>query len=708
MKTKNNQSEITNRQPVRSPMMLTMLALGLASGGAGVAAGNESETNAGTAALLKLMSVEDLMNVTVTSVSKKSERLNQVPAAVSVISGDDIRRSGALTLPEALRLAPGVQVARVDAAQTAVSVRGFNDTFSQKLLVMMDGRSIYTPLFSGTIWQAQDMMLEDVDRIEVIRGPGGTVWGANAVNGVINIVSKPARETQGVLLSGGGGTEHLALAGVRYGAQLAPNTFFRIYGKYDDWNNFQLVDGGDANDAWWKGQGGFRLDWEPSSANRLTLQGDLFGLEADQTAPQISLPVFMQPPPATGYNFTRPSTWEQSGGNVLARWSHQFSEDSDLSVQTYYDHGRIDMALIEEKRDTFDLDLRHRFQLGGWNEVVWGGGYRLSEAVMTESVEVNLSHESRSDKIYNVFVQDEIKLIPDRLRLTLGSKVEHNDYTGFELEPGARLSWTPSDKQTVWASVARAVRTPSQFETDAAVNMGVVPPNPMSPLPTLVSVIGNPDIKAETLIAYELGYRIQAHQRLTFDVTLFLNDYDELRSTSTSVDMSHVPSYVQARNVFYNQAGGQTYGGEMATTWQATDWWRLYGQLSVLETDLHEPANGFARGSGDVNISTPKYQASLRSSMDLSRQVEFDLWLRYVDGFTSATASVPGLSRVDVNIPSYVTFDARLAWRPIEDLELALVGQNLAGSHREFNPTFVSTSVTEVSRSVYAKLTWRF
>ncbi len=655
------------------------------------------------------LSLEELGAIKVTSVSKKSESLNQVPAAVSVITGDDLRRSGVLSLSEALRLAPGVQVARVDMAQTAVSVRGFNDTYSQKLLVLMDGRSVYTPLFSGVYWQAQDAILEDIDRIEVIRGPGGSIWGANAVNGVINIVSKAARETQGLLLAGGGGSDRLALAGLRYGVQLGEKTFFRLYGKYDDWDDSQLVTGGDANDAWWKGQGGFRLDWEPSATDRFTLQGDVFGLRANQTSPQLALPNFMQPPPATGYNYARASHWDQSGGNLLGRWTHEFSEESDLSVQTYYDRGRLDLAFADETRNTFDVDVRHRFQLGGRNEIVWGGGYRLSDSVNVDSVELKLAERIRSDQIFNVFVQDEVKLVPDRLRLTLGTKLEHNDYTGFEVEPGARLAWTPTDRQTLWASVARAVRTPSQIEHDASIRLGVLPPNPpFSPLPTLVSVDGNPDFRSETLIAYELGYRVQVGPKLTVDVATFLNDYDELRSTDTVVDLTQVPNFVQARNVFHNQGGGKTYGGELSATWQAADWWRLHGQFSLIKADLHAAPNSLTGLAVAPNLSSPTYQASLRSSMDLGRQVELDAWVRYADSFVAIGAAVPGLASLNPDIPSYVTFDLRLAWRPTKALELALVGQNLAGSHREFNPTFISTAITEVGRSVYGKLTWRF
>lgn len=658
---------------------------------------------------LTSLSLEELGAIKITSVSKKSQNLNEAPAAISVITGDEIRRSGALTLPEALRLVPGVQVARVDSAQSAVSVRGFNDTFSQKLLVLMDGRSIYTPLFSGTLWQAQDTMLEDLDRIEVIRGPGSSVWGANAVNGVINIVSKPARETQGFLLTGGAGSDHLGLAGVRYGAQLGTNVFFRIYGKYDDWDNFHLVNGGDANDAWWKGQGGFRLDWDPSWSDRFTLQGDLSGLTMDQTSPQITLPVFGVPPPPGGYGAGAMSHWDQNGGNLLSRWTHQFSEDSELSVQAYYDRERLKMALIQETRDTFDLDLRHRLPIGARNEIVWGGGYRLSQAQMKDGIAVNMSRDSRSDQIVNFFVQDEIKLLPEKLSLTLGSKIEHNDYTGFEFEPGTRLSWTPTAKQTVWAAVARAVRTPSQFESDATVNLGIAPASPpMNPFPTLVSVAGNADFKSESLIAYELGYRVQAHPRLTIDTSIFVNDYSDLRSTESALDMSNVPNYLQAVSTFRNQASGQTYGGEIAATWQVAEVWRLSGQFSVLEADLRQPDNGLTGADSKPEFSSPEYQAALRSGLDLGRHVEFDVWLRYAAGIRSATASLPGITTGDELIPSYVTVDVRLAWHPTRDLELALVGQNLAGSHREFNPTFISTQVTEVSPSVYFKLTWRF
>lgn len=686
---------------------LHALTLAVVFGLAGIpslaAADAVTSTNSSTRALLAL-SVEDLMNIMVTSVSKKAERLTGTPAAIAVISQEDIRRSGVTTIPDALRLAPGVQVARVDAHQWAVSVRGFNDTFAQKLLVMMDGRSVYTPLFSGVLWQAQDTMLEDVDRIEVIRGPGGTVWGANAVNGVISIVSKSAEETQGLLMSGGGGSSQTGLAAVRYGEKLGENTFMRVYGKYADWDDFPLVDGGDNNDAWWRSQGGFRLDHKPSVANAFTLQGDLYYLDADTSVPQVQ-PV----PPA---NTSLDTQWQQQGGNLLGRWTHTVSDSSELSIQTFYDYTEINYALLDQRLHTIDLDIRHRFNLGSRQEVVWGGGYRLNSSQVNSSSVAAFDNPERNDQLFNVFAQDEIALVPERLRLTLGSKLEHNDYTGFEYEPTARLSWTPHEKHTLWAAVSRAVRTPSQFETDAHVNLSALPPNPMMPLPSLIVIAGNAEFESEKLIAYELGYRVQPHEKLSVDVAGFVNSYDDLRGTSDRIDLSTAPfGYAQVVSDFVNNTRGQVYGGELSVTWQTTDWWRLYASYSLTEADLTSPANAITGEPKDANaaISSPKHQFSARSSMALGRDVDLDLWFRWVDQIDSSGVVVPGAIQPSESVPGYATLDARVAWRPIKNLELSIVGQNLVeSSHREFNPTFINTKFAEVPRSVFGKVTWSF
>lgn len=661
----------------------------------------EASTGASEKQNFTQMSLDELAKIEVTTVSKKSEKLSEAPAAVTVITRNEIRRSGAETLPEALRLVPGTEVARVNSAQWAVSVRGFNDTFAQKLLVLIDGRSVYTPLFSGTFWEAQDVMLEDLDRIEVIRGPGGTVWGANAVNGVINIVMKPARETQGLLLSGGAGSDHLGAASVRYGGQLGEKTFFRIYGKYDDWDNFHLADGsGEANDAWWKAQGGFRLDWEPADENQLTLQGDLVGLTKHQNAPQVSV----LPP----YNSEHPTQTDVDNGNVLGRWTHRFAEDSDLAVQAYYDRSQVDAPLEGEDRSTYDLDARHRFQLSGAQELVWGGGYRASISELRGSPEVSFARPTRTDQIFNLFAQDEIALVPERLRLTVGTKIEHNNYTGWETEPGIRLAWTPDDRQTFWASVARAVRTPSEIENDGRVNLGAVPPGPGRPFPTLVTLVGSTGFQAEKLTAVELGYRVQPHHRLALDAAVFVNFYDDLRSSDGHLDASQLPAYLQSISVLNNGGDGTTFGAELSATWQAAEWWRLKALFTFLDSDLHQPVNSLTGQPSSDGFASPRYQASLRSGMDLARNVEFDVWVRYVDEVAGPGSAIPGLAASDRQIPSYVTFDLRLTWRPLENVELSLVGQNLAGSHREFIPTFFSTQQTEVSPSIFGKLTVRF
>ncbi len=649
---------------------------------------------------LLTMSLEQLTTLKVTSVSKKEERLSEASAAISVITQDDINRSGVTSIPDALRLAPGVDVGRVDAHEWAVGVRGMNDTFASGLLTLIDGRSIYTPLFSGTFWQSQDVLLQDIDRIEVIRGPGAAIWGANAFNGVINVVTKPASETQGLLLSGGGGSDLLTSDAIRYGGKLGDHAAYRVYGKYDQWDDSRLLGGGAADDAWSKSQGGFRVDWQPSDANLLTLQGDFYGLQADQSLPQLSL----GPP----YEAANLGQWKQDGGNALARWTRSLADDSDLTLQAYYDGADMNLPILRDRQSTFDLDVRHRFHWGERQEIVWGGGYRLVRSGFESSFEVTLRDETRLDQIGNGFVQDEVTLVPDRLKATLGVKVEDNNITGVEVQPGGRIAWTPTDKQTIWASVSRAVRTPSAFENDGSINLAVIPPSPASgPFPVLVTFQGNSGFRSEELIAYELGYRLQPHPRVSLDATGFINSYNGLRSTTDRIDLSHLFSYVQVVSSAANEVTGTTYGAELSLAWQTTDWWRLSGAYSFLNGELDAPASVAVSGGGP-SLEAAKHQFSIRSSMDLTREIELDLWVRYVAGISSAGVYIPG-SPIPPAIPSYATLDARIAWRPIKQLELSIVGQNLFDSpHREFNPSYYSTQATEVSRSVFGKATWRF
>ena len=650
---------------------------------------------------LLTMSLEQLMSIKVTSVSKKEETLSRSAAAVSVITQDDIRRSGSTTIPDALRLAPGVDVGRVDSHEWAVGVRGLNNAFDSSLLTLIDGRSIYSPLFSGTFWQAQDVVMEDIDRIEVVRGPGATLWGANAFNGVISVVTKPASETQGVLVSSGSGSEEYAAESVRYGGKLGENTFYRVYAKFNDWGDLDRTDGSPADDQWWKAQTGFRLDHAPADADHFTVQGDLYHMNADQLVPEVNLA-------HPGPNSTA-GIWRQTGGNVLGRWTHDFSDQSDFALQTYYDGEQLSLPLLQQTRNTFDLDARHRFQLGRRQELIWGGGYRLNASDLAGNNAVGLTDTSPQEQIFNLFGQDEITLVPDQLRFTLGTKLEHNNFTGYEWEPGARLAWTPTEKQTFWTSVSRAVRTPSEVERFGSLNLAVLPPVPALHRPeTLVTIVGNPNFDSEDLVAYEIGYRAQPTERLSFDATAFVNDYRGLQGFNDYLNPAHLPNYLQSVTVVANTVHGETCGAELSSTWQVADRWRLTGNYSLLLSDLQQPPDDITKLPVSYNVQAPEQQVSLRSSFDLTRDIDFDLVPRFVGRTEASGIYFPG-STTSGPIPSYFTFDARLAWRVTHSVEISLVGQNLVDSpHREFNPAFISAQATQIARSVFGQLVWKF
>ena len=645
---------------------------------------------------LARLSLEDLGQIMVTSVSRKSESLSTAAAAVYVITQEELRRSGVTLLPEALRLVPGLQVARANARQWGISARGFNETFSNKLLVLMDGRSIYTPLFSGVFWEETDTVLEDIDRIEVIRGPGAALWGANAVNGVINIITKSAQETQGTLISGGGGMEERGFGTVRHGGQLGTNAHYRIYGKYSHRDEFTRTDGGGADDSWWMAQSGFRVDWAPTAANRLTLQGDFYSGDIGGQYYLQSLD-----PPSLVLQSRRS---EVEGANLLGRWTHKFSPFSDVSAQAYFDRTDREFGVAREIRDTIDFDAQHHFQAGDRHEFVWGGGYRYSADNITESPDFRMLDPNDRVQLLSVFAQDQIALAPERLHLTLGTKVEHHEFTGFEVQPSGRLGWTPSERHTLWGAVSRAVRTPSRGERDFRVFGDARPYLGPLPVPVVNPGLGNRDLVSEELLAYEIGYRIQLHPRLALDGAAFFNDYDNLRSiTSLPLEVRATPSppsspYLFLPLTFGNDLEGATYGFEFSATWQPLDAWRLRANYSFLRTELQ--ASGLVPSvTVDAGGNSPRHQIGLWSRADLGRHVEWDLGLRYVDD----------LEALLLRIPAYTELETRLAWRPNPNWELAVVGKNLLHDHHpEFNPVIVFARDVQVDRAVYAKVTWRF
>lgn len=629
---------------------------------------------------LKKLSVEQLLDIDVTSVSKYPEKRSAAAAAVTVLTPEDLERSGVTNIPDALRLVPGLDVAQVDAHTWAISSRGFNDIFANKLLVLMDGRSVYTPLFSGVFWEVQDTFLQDIDRIEVIRGPGATLWGANAVNGVINIITKSARDTQGLYIYGGSGSEEQGFGGVRYGAKINDDAYIRIYTKYFNRDSSVLPNDIDSHDGWDMVRGGFRLDWDPTKEASVTFQGDIYSGREDET--------YAVPTGAFPFSSVIFSKDNVAGGNLLGRWTERFSPDSELSVQAYYDRTVRNSPVFEETRDTGDIDLQHRFGLGERQEIIWGFGFRATHDDVKNSLNVSLIPDHRTLKLYSAFVQDDIVIVPEQLRLTIGSKFEHNDFTGFEVQPSGRLSWTPDRSQTVWASISRAVRTPSVAESDVRLN-----PAPPVPLPPgLLTIFGNPDFQSEELLAYEIGYRCQPIKQFIFDVSAFYNDYDNLRSLEPLTPGPIGPSRAE------NKLFGETYGAEVSAKFQVFKEWRLEANYTYLNIQIHREA-----GSHDTTTefmtegSSPKNQVLIRSLLDLPWNVQLDTTFRYVDSLYAP------------RIPSYVTLDVRLAWFPRKDLELAIVGRNLLDDrHPEFAPTFVGTQRTEVQRSFYGTVVWHF
>lgn len=642
------------------------------------------------------MDLEALMKMQVTSVSRKSENLSDAAAAIHVITQEDIRRSGATSIPEVLRLSPGLEVARQDAHNWAISSRGFNDEFANQLLVLIDGRSVYTPLFAGVYWDVQDLMLEDIERIEVIRGPGATLWGANAVNGVINITTKSARDTQGLLVTAGGGTEERGFGSLRYGTKVSENGYLRVYSKYFNRGESALRDGSEANDAWNMHRGGLRYDWFPSDENTFTVQGDIYQGRLDQT---VAVPTLTAP-----FQTLLTDEVKTSGGNVLGRWTHQFSSESELALKIYYDRTERDRVVFAEQRNTGDIDLQHRFALGSRNDIVWGLGYNVTSDSLVNSAAVSFNPAERTSSLYSAFVQDEITLIENRLNLTLGTKLEHNDYTGWEIQPSGRLSLKVTERQTAWAAVSRAISTPSRAEDDIRINRQVVPA-PL-PLPVLVSLYGSREIESKELLAFELGYRIQPHDRITFDLATFYNIYDKQRSLEMKAPFAELPTNFVQPFTIDNLIDGETYGFELASTWQATDWWRLRAHYTFWRLALHKDASSTDPLLEQAEGDSPKHQIGIRSLMDLPHHLELDAGLRYVDTLATRRRFV---DTVSLSIPSYVVADARIGWRPNYNWEVSLVGQNLfEARHQEFAPSYIQTQETQVETSVYAKVTFRF
>lgn len=608
------------------------------------------------------LSLEELVNVEITSVSKRAAPLTDAPASVFLITQDDIRRSGARSLPEALRLAPNLQVARANASTYAISARGFNNSAGNKLLVLIDGRSVYSPLFSGVFWDVQDVMLEDVERIEVISGPGGTLWGTNAVNGVINVITRSAKDTHGGLVMAGTGS-HETSGAVRHGGDIGPVGHYRVYAKYFDRDPTSEIDGSARDDAWHKGQVGFRADWG-HEGDRFSVHGNAYRGSEGQPAPGTL---------ATGAVY-EPGRISLSGANLTARWNHRLEGGSTLMLQAYYDRTeRTVPPTFAETLDVVDLQLQHSMRPMGKHTLTWGAGYRYGMDRVTNSEYIAFLPADFNQAWASLFAQDEI-VLDENLRLTLGARLERNDYTGNEFLPNARLAWKLAPDHLLWTAASRAVRAPSRLDRDTFI--------PASP-PYLLA--GGTGMRSEIATVYEVGYRGRPARRVSYSVTAFHADYDHLRSQE--IDSSGTFLF------FGNKMEGTTRGLEMWATYQAAQNWRLSGGATLLDADLRRKPGSTDSVGSRAQGNDPGYQWLLRSTLDLTPRHEMDITLRRVGALPN-----PAIS-------AYTAVDARLGWRINKNVELSMALQNLIG---DAHPEFAQLNVqSEYGRSVFLELLWR-
>ncbi len=658
----------------------------------------KSDHGTGSGVDLTTMNIEDLMNIKVTSVSKKEQKLSRTAAAIFVITQEDIRRSGATNIPDLLRMVPGMDVAQINGSTWAISARGFNAQFADKLLVMIDSRIVYTPNFAGVYWDTLDLPLEDIDRIEVIRGPGGTVWGANAVNGVISIFTKKAAETSGGMVEAAGGNIEQGSGTVQYGGKAGQGTDYRVYSKYFNQTQELGLNGQNGGDGFHMLRGGFRTDSALTSKDTLTVEGDLYTAREGELGfafPSITSPALV--PVSEEINL--------SGGFIQANWNHVYSTRSDGKLQISFIPYRRGDPLEPEKRDTLYIDYQNHIAWGQRHDIVWGLGYGYTHDTIGGSLTVFFVPPSKSLQNFNSFFQDEIALIPDRLYLTVGTKLEHNDYSGFGLMPNIRMTWSLSERNMFWAAVSRALRMPSRNDTDLNVNVAGF--SGSGGTLNLVRVSGSSQFKNEELIAYEAGYRTTIAKRLSIDIAAYYNDYDDLQTTEPGTpffEATPLPPHLVLPELKENLMYGETHGIEITANWKVTDRWSLSPGYALEQIHLHtEPSSSDTTTGPFFEGGTPRSSAQLRSHFDLHQGIAWDASAYFVDRLTNQ-----GTSNNQV-IPAYTRLDTGLTWKPLEKFSISVFGQNLLENyHAEFEDKFGSMQSSQIPRSGYAKVTWRF
>jgi iron complex outermembrane receptor protein len=607
---------------------------------------------------LKRLTIEELAEIDVTTASRRTERLAQIAAAVSVIRQEDIRRAGVTTLAAAMRLADSVDAAQVYGPGWAITTRGFDISTANKMLVLIDGRTVYSPLFSGVFWEVQDLVLADIDRIEVIRGPGGALWGANAVNGVINVITKRAADTRGLMVDVGAGNDTVGKATIRYGGGLGQGSY-RVYAKFRSADEHRFATGAPGNDPFSIGQSGFRMESIPDAQSSWFVQGDLYY--------------------ATQGLYDRPAT-RLSGGNVLSRWTRRFSTSSQFQAQAYYDRTyRRVQRQYKATRDTVDIDLQQQLILGARHELVFGTGFRVSRGDdLGDGPGFFFDPQVRTSALGNFFAQDQIALSMNRLFLTVGSKVERNDFTGFEVQPTARLRWTPDNRQTLWTALSRAVRMPTRFDTDLRI---VIPGT------SILFLTGSENFESEDVVAYEGGYRVRPSAWVSFDVAAYVNDYNNLRSQEP-------PAAPGAPIVLANGLNARTSGVEIAATVDLATWWQTHASFSRLTGKFSKDPASRDTTNGSSEANDPSSLFFVRSYLDLPRQFEFDTFVRYVG------------RRPRPLVPAYTELNLRLGWAVRPNWDVSLVAENLLHDrHTEFA---AGTPLEQFERAAYIRSQWHF
>lgn len=549
------------------------------------------------------------------SASKKMQRAQDVAAAIFVITQEDIHRSGATNIPDVLRMAPGLEVAQINASKWAITARGFNDQYSSKLLVMIDGRTIYSPIFSGVYWHREDTPLEDVDRIEIIRGAGAAIWGSNAVNGVINIITKKAKDTQGALLTLGGGNQEQAFANARYGGKLGHDFDYRVYAKGFKRNNNLTLTQKNAQDDWESYQGGFKSEWQINQEDTVITQGDIYrnrtGDIEDYALPTAPFLLQNQDSPA-----------KHNGGNIQSRWQHTFSNTSETALQIYYKQNDNLWTFVTphiERDKMLDIEFQHHFSLLNQHDIMWGVNYRYFHFDSDQNFKISFSPTKKNLQLFTGFFQDDITLLKNKLKLTLGTRLEHNDFTGFEVQPNARLLWTPNHQHSIWGAVSRAVRTPSLTDTSTHFRL-TVPGLPSAS----VLVSGNPDFKSESVMDYEVGYRAEFLPNFSFDITTFYNKYHSLRLAKVGQPFVANSSYLEVPVLYTNNAKGETMGVELSTQWRPVDWLKIQASYSVLKENVQ--VLNFNRGRRAAH-----QRFHFKANLNLPFNIEIDPMVRYVD-----------------------------------------------------------------------------